>query len=569
MRRFVTSKAKLKSSVRVFFAKRSEAKLLDTLRTRSDESRTFALLIFLFSFFSGFSQTVGTSVSKKEIKIGEQIQLSLKTKVNKKDLVVFPDLDSIGKFEVVQSFPPEKIKNANQIEWIKKYNLTQFDAGKYKIPSLEVVVNKKKINSESIEISVIDVAVDTTKQKMHDIKEDEVIQLEQTQQTPELTDNEVLLGGLIAFIIAGIFYLILRVKHRNKKKSESYISPYNKAFLQFSELDNQSDSKAYYSSLTQIIKSYFEKTLEFSALESTTEQFIFKLKTAVAEKQFEISETTIAKTETLFNKADLVKFAKISISNEEQNSDKKISENIIIVFHNTLPTSAEEQRFAFAKLAEEQKQHKYKNIRQTAFIVTFLVSIVSVVFYFGWENVTNYCNAKINGKDADYYLKKEWMVSEYGLPILQIETPEFLVRDLIESKNPNIRSISQFSWQKVSDKLSISLRTVAYTDSIKSDLKVIFDSELESLMQEQAKNIKTTARKFKNVKDLSGDILEGTYEINEGSETKQMRFLTVFISDNYGLQTVRITHEAKDKFAKNFIERVTNSLEQLNQEEDE
>lgn len=527
------------------------------------------LFLLIFSVAVGFSQTVGTTVSKNEIKIGEQIQLTLKTKVNEKDLVVFPDLDSIGKLEVVESFPPEKTKKANQIEWIKKYNLTQFDAGKYKIPSLEVVVNKKKINSESIEISVIDVAVDTTKQKMHDIKEDEVIQLEQAQQTPDLTDKEVLLGGFIAFIIAGIFYLILRVKHRNKKKSETYISPYNRAFLRFSEVNNQSDSKEYYSNLTQIIKSYFEKTLEFSALESTTEQFIFKLKNAVTEKQFEISETTISQIEKLFTKADLVKFAKISVSEEEQNADKSVSENIISVFHKTLPTSAEEQRFALAKLAEEQKQHKYKNIRQTAFIITFLVSIVSVVFFFGWENVTNYFNAKMNGKDADYYLKKEWLVSDYGLPILQIETPEILVRDSITTKNPNIKNISQFSWQKVSDKLSISIQTVVYKDSIQPDLKVIFDYELGNLIQLQAKNIKTTARKFQNVKNLSGDILEGTYEITEGSETKPMRFLTVFISDSFGLQTVRITHESKDKFAKSFMERVTNSLEQINQEEDE
>jgi len=35
------------------------------------------------------------------------------------------------------------------------------------------------------------------------------------------------------------------------------------------------------------------------------------------------------------------------------------------------------------------------------------------------------------------------------------------------------------------------------------------------------------------------------------------------------LQTIRITHEAKDKFAKNFIERITNSLEQINQEDDD
>lgn len=527
------------------------------------------LFLLLFSVSVGFSQTVGTTVSKNEIKIGEQIQLTLKTKVNDKDLVVFPDLDSIGKLEVVESFPPEKTKKANQIEWIKKYNLTQFDAGKYKIPSLEVVVNKKKINSESIEVSVVDVVVDTTKQKMHDIKEDESVNFKNEETSKELSDKDVILGLLFALVLGAIFYLILRLKHRNKKKSEQYISPYNKAFLRFSEVNNQSNSKEYYSGLTQIIKSYFEKTLEFSALESTTEQFIFKLKNAVAEKKFEISETTISQIEKLFTKADLVKFAKISVSEAEQNADKLVSENIISVFHKTLPTSAEEQRFTFAKLVEEQKQHKYKNIRQTAFIVTFLVSIVSVVFFFGWENVTNYFNAKINGKDADYYLKKEWMVSEYGLPILQIETPEILVRDSVTSNNPRIKNYSQFSWQKASDKLSISIQTVAYKDSIKPDLKVIFDDELGNLMQLQAKKIKTTARKFKNVKELSGDILEGTYEINDGSEIKPMRFLTVFISDSYGLQTVRITHEAKDKFAKNFIERVTNSLEQINQEEDD
>ena len=150
-----------------------------------------------------------------------------------------------------------------------------------------------------------------------------------------------------------------------------------------------------------------------------------------------------------------------------------------------------------------------------------------------------------------------------------METPEILVRDSVISKNPNVKNISQFSWQKASDKLSISIQTVAYKDSIKPDLKEIFNDELGNLMQLQAKKIKTTARKFKNVKELSGDILEGTYEIINGSETKPMRFLTVFVSDSYGLQTIRITHEAKDKFAKNFIERVTNSLEQINQEEDE
>ena len=527
------------------------------------------LFLLVFSVSVGFSQTVGISVSKKQIKIGEQIQLTLKTRTNDKDLVVFPDLDSIGKLEVVESFPPEKNKKANQIEWVKKYNITQFDAGKYTIPSLEVEVNNKKIKSGSIEVSVVDVAVDTTKQKMYDIKNDENISLEKTEKSPELTDKDVLFGFLFAVLFAGLIYFVFRLRYRNNKKSEQYIPPFNKAFLRFSEINKLTNSKEYYSSLTEIIKSYFEKTLEFSALESTTEEFILKLKAAVSEKEFEISETTISQIEKLFKKADLVKFAKISVAEEDQKADKELSENIINVFHKTLPTSAEEKNVALAKYLEEQQQVKYKNIRQSAFIITFLVSMVSVVFFFGWENVTNYWNAKINGKDADYYLKKEWLVSDYGLPILQLETPEILLRDSVATKNPNIKNSSQFSWQKPSDKLSISIKTIAYKDSIQTDIKQIFDDELESLMQLQAKKIKTTARKFKNVKELKGDVLEGTYEINNGSETKQMKFLTVFLSDSFGLQSIRITYEAEDKMGKNFTERVTNSLEQINQEEDE
>lgn len=526
------------------------------------------IFLFIFSAVVGFSQTIETAVSKKEIKIGEQIQLTLKTKVNQKEVVFFPDLDSIGQLEVVESFPPEKNKNGNQTEWIKKYNLTQFDAGNYKIPALEVIINTKKINSESINVVVTDVSVDTTKQKMHEIKEDEILSIQPEEKQQELSDYQIILGVFFAFFLAGILYIILRIKQRKKTKSEAYISPYNRAFLAFSEVNANANSKEYYSNLTQIIKSYFEKTLEFSALESTTEQFIFKLKNAVKNKKFEISETAIAQIETLFTKADLVKFAKIIISLPEQNADKIASENLINVFHKTIPVSAEEQVVALAKLVEIEQQNKYKNIRQTAFIVTFLVAMVSVVTFFGWENVTNYFSAKINGKDADYYLKKEWIVSEYGLPILQVETPEILLRDLVTSKNPNIKNIAQFSWQKPDDKLAISVQTIAYKDSVKVNLKQFFNEELSQLMQEKAKKIQTTAKKFKNVKALSGDVLEGTFEITEGNETKKMRFFTVFIPDSNGLQTVRITHDAKDKLAKDFIDRITNSLEKINQEDE-
>jgi len=43
--------------------------------------------------------------------------------------------------------------------------LTQFDAGKYLIPSIPVLVNGKPVFSDSIKVEVNEVKVDTLKQK--------------------------------------------------------------------------------------------------------------------------------------------------------------------------------------------------------------------------------------------------------------------------------------------------------------------------------------------------------------------------------------------------------------------
>ena len=85
--------------------------------------------------------------------------------------VKFPSAKNFGALEVIQSYKMDTIKKNERYELIKKYGLTQFDSGKYTIPSLKVFVNGKPILSDSIMVEVNAVVVDTLKQKMYDIKD--------------------------------------------------------------------------------------------------------------------------------------------------------------------------------------------------------------------------------------------------------------------------------------------------------------------------------------------------------------------------------------------------------------
>jgi hypothetical protein len=128
------------------------------------------ILFFLLST-SLFAQKVTTSVDTTKNKIGAEFKLTLKTDVDTFSRVKFPEAKNFGALEVIQSYKIDTIKNGARYALIKKYGLTQFDSGKYIIPSIPVLINGKRIFSDSINVEVNTIKVDTLKQKMFDIKD--------------------------------------------------------------------------------------------------------------------------------------------------------------------------------------------------------------------------------------------------------------------------------------------------------------------------------------------------------------------------------------------------------------
>ena len=113
---------------------------------------------------------VTSSIDSTSIKIGEEINIQHQVQADSTDLVVFPEGQTFLPLEVIESYKIDTTNEKAKYRLIKKYGLTQFDSGKYTLPPQQVIINDKRFLTDSVKVEVRDVVVDTTKQKMFDIK---------------------------------------------------------------------------------------------------------------------------------------------------------------------------------------------------------------------------------------------------------------------------------------------------------------------------------------------------------------------------------------------------------------
>jgi hypothetical protein len=206
--------------------------------------RLYLLLLLLSTAVFAQQKQVVTSIDTIKNKIGAEFKLSIKTTVDTSSKVIFPKLKNVGALEVIQSYPIDTIKTDGQYELVKKYGLTQFDSGRYVIPSIKIFINSKPFLTDSLLVEVANVKVDTLKQKMFDIK--------------GIAKADDSIGDwwkylLVIALIVGIGVLIYwYIKKQQKKKLEAEIfkTPIEKATslldtLEKKELWQKGEVKAY------------------------------------------------------------------------------------------------------------------------------------------------------------------------------------------------------------------------------------------------------------------------------------------------------------------------------------
>ncbi|WP_338408408.1 hypothetical protein [uncultured Flavobacterium sp.] len=540
------------------------------------------LLYFLFST-AVFAQQkqVATSVDSIKKKIGAEFKLTIKTTVDTKSKVVFPKLKNIGALEVIQSYPVDTVKKDDRYELVKKYGLTQFDSGKYTIPSIKILINNKIVLSDSIKVEVANVQVDTLKQKMFDIK--------------DIVPADNLLGDwwkylLILFLVAGIgafTHWYIKKNKKEKAEEEIYKTPIEKATsllnnLEKKELWQHGEIKEYYSELTDIVRNYIEEAIEIPAMESTTYELIEGLKIASLKKKLKLSPETIENLFVVLKQADLVKFAKSKPLDYEITEDRKKIERTIVTLDKSIPVVVENNEEMLLNEMQRQEQLKRELQKQKKKRITIAVSLILFLFFatttfFVVTKGLDYVIDNVFGNSSKELLEGEWIKSEYGNPSVRIETPRVLKRiDLTKSLPKDgmalIKEMQSFAYGSLVDNFYIMVSTFNYkqapnagepTEEKPIDLAKALDGTLKSIESQGAQNMIVKQEDFETKEGIKGIKGYGTFSKIDGvnkSSTKLYYEILLF-SHEGGLQQIMIVHEEGDKYANEISDRILSSVE--------
>ncbi len=529
------------------------------------------LLLLLLSTGIYAQNRVETSIDTVQNTIGSQFNLTLKTTVGPNDVVYFPQSNYFGRLEVIRNYVVDTVKKDDKIELVKKYGLTQFDSGRYTIPQLKVLINRKAFFSDSVSVEIQNVAVDTLKQKMYDIR-------------PIIEAKSSGLGILwivfILVVISGIAYGIYYwLKNRKPKEKEviEFKTPIEKAtillnHLEKKELWQKGEIKEYYSELTDIARNYIEEAVKIPAMESTTSELIEGLKIASMRKKIKLTPETVENLREVLMQADLVKFAKSKPLDFQIEEDKTKIQKSILLLDNAIPKVEAEETDLLNEaqkqklLLEKQKKQRRKKI-QTVIGVTagILVGFITVFMLFKGPV---YIKDAILGNYTKSLYESEWVVSEYGNPAIKIETPKVLKRtDPKEYFNENIAAVISemqvFNFGNISEKLSISISTLTYKKKLEVELNVFAEEFLKDFEAKGAQNLIVKTEDFQTEERVEGVKCYGTMNvIDEVKKTgiKVYYELVVFKQDN-GLQYIMVTHEEGNEYGNKISEKIINSVE--------
>jgi hypothetical protein len=531
----------------------------------------YSIFFFLFSSVS-FAQVV-SSIDSTKIKIGEQIIYKIEVESHPDELVVFPEGQTFMPLEMVDSYPIDTIKNKEKYNLIKKYGLTQFDSGTYTIPRQKIIISDKTFLTDSLQVEVNTVVVDTTKQGLYDIKP--IIEVKKSGSNWW----KYLLYILLAIAIIGglLYWFIWRKKPLTEEEQMAMLPPYDKAKLALKKLDesNYLENEAikdYYSELTFIIRRYLDEKVYDKALESTTDELIHRLNLLRDANQIEISREDIRNLESILKRADLVKFAKSAPDIELAKMDRNTIDMEIDHVKEALPEPTEEERLLDAKYKEAlERKAKRKKIILTAGICVFLLLATLTVFSLRYGFY--YVKDTIIGHDSKELLEGEWVTSDYGFPPITISTPEVLKR--FETPIPDDLKgkmrLTTFGFEK-GGRLTIvvSTNTLAQAqDSI--DINQAIENNIRTLEDRGARNILTHSEKYTTPNGAEGVKTSGTMQFPlPGTQNfiggKYM--LLSFVANNQIIQQITLAWRDNDVYADDIAERILNSIE-LNKPEEE
>ena len=554
-------------------------KLQKTIKRRASQN---LLLSMCCSFISllGYGQ-ISSSIDSTAIKIGAELLYKIEVKTDSSTLVVFSEEQTFLPLEMINSYAVDTTKKDGYYQFTKTYGLTQFDSGVYTIPRQKINLGGKLFYTDSLEVQVNPVLVDTTKQKLFDIKP-----LTEVEKSPSGFWGGFALFMLIFLSVSGLLYwFVWRKKPLSEAEKIAALKPYERAKLALEKLDEEQyfqneEIKTYYSDLTLILRQYLDEKVYEQSLESTTDELVLRLKTLKEANQITLSPETIRNIETILKRADLVKFAKSKPDFQLARFDKSTIELEIDHVKEGLPEPTEEellQDLAYREaLAKAQKRKKTKQTIAIAAGV-LLIALTGFVIHSGFTNVKD---TVLRNPGKILLEKTPWVRSEYGAPGVTISTPVVLERQKVElaEEMKGKAQVVSFAFAEVDAPVDIIVNSSKFAAQAGEDGKAkdvpidvlkVAEGVLGRFEKQGAKNIISRNEQFITPNGQEGVKTFGTGEFLVGENLVKSEYIILGFSTPNILQQVILTWTANDIYADQIVERILNSIELIKLKDDE
>jgi hypothetical protein len=533
--------------------------------------------ILLFVFPPLHAQEVKVEANTKNIKIGEQIEYKISVQAPADAVVIFPEGQTFGALEMVKTSSTDTLKETGKFRLEKAYYLTQFDEGKYTIPQQKINISNKDFYTDSLLIEVHTIAVDTLKQPLYDIKP---IAEVASPSSFRLWLWIVLGLVVLLFSATALYFFIFRKKKLSAEEERKKLPPFERAIQDLKDLQNskyliESQHKAYYTRLTDIVKEYLEDEVHILAKESTTDELLAKVTTLQQTGKLHLSEETINNLKRVLQNADLVKFAKSKPSDNNAEYDRETIERVVIKTKEAIPIvvadgeTPAQDAFVMSVLKIRERKKKRNRIALIASLCFILSTPVLLIGYNLLKNKYFNTYANIN--------HSEWVTSDYGFPITELTTPEVLIRkqivDITEYKSIIDKQYT-FYYGSINSPLYIMTNIITFKkdtqnatpqqegqdNNLTLDPRKVNEIVLSQLDKAKAKNISTLAEEYTSPSGAKGMKVFGKMSIpdEKGNYFNALYELYSF-TENSALQQVLITY-IDEPNAEEIAQKVINSI---------
>ena len=531
---------------------------------------------FLLAFPMLYAQEVKVETNTKNIKIGEQIQYKVSVETPADTPVSFPEGQTFAPLEMVKTRAADTLRDGGKYRLVKEYYLTQFDEGKYTIPSQKIRINNKDYFTDSLLVEVHTVAIDTLKQPLYDIKPIQEVKKPFTSYGWILT---IIAAVLLLLIVAFVYFVFIRKKKFPFLQIQKKLPPFDRAIQDLKELQNskyliQSQHKEYYTRLTDIVKAYLEEEVHILAKESTTDELLTKINLLQEKGKLNLNQETITNLKRVLQTADLVKFAKNKPSDDNAEYDRETIENVVIKTKEAIPLEPTDEQAineARQKALDLKRQKRKKLLIRIGVGILLFFLLGGVGLYFGYRTLKNWL---FNPYVAELNEGK-WVTSDYGYPITELTTPKVLMRKQIvdiTGFKPIIHSQSTFYFGSLNSELYIMTNIITFVKetggnssergdgNISLDPQLVNEIVLAQLDKAGAKNITTLQEEYTTPAGVKGMKVFGemTLPDKNGNPFKANYELYSF-TENGALQQLLITY-INDLNAKAIAKRVVNSI---------